>query len=122
MAYRACPEFAVGHGTGVQVKTAGDDPMRAVQIATTAVPSHEIPFTGVPEPGTDRDLPWLDDVVLDMQWRRMTCQTSLRNVDQGIRLLLAREGDGVSIVDEPPFEAAPIVPNGDSGTGGAGAR
>ena len=42
----------------------------------------------------------------------MTCQTSLRNVDQGIRLLLAREGDGISIVDEPPFAPAP-VPAGD---------
>jgi hypothetical protein len=66
MGYRASPEFAVGHGTGVHVTPADDDPMRAVEIATSAVPSYEIPFTGVPEPGTDRDLPWLDDLVLDM--------------------------------------------------------
>ncbi len=67
MAYRACPEFAVGHGTGVHVTTAEGDPMRAVEIATAAVPSYEIPFTGVPEPGSDRDLPWLDELVLDMR-------------------------------------------------------
>ena len=67
MAYRECPEFAVGHGTGVHVTAADDDPMRAVEIAAAAVPSHEIPFTGVPESGTDQDLPWLDDVVLDMR-------------------------------------------------------
>jgi hypothetical protein len=48
----------------------------------------------------------------------MTCQTSLRNFDQGIRLLLAREGDGVSIVDEPPFAPAPApVPAGDQPAG-----
>ena len=34
----------------------------------------------------------------------MTCQTSLRNVDQGIRLLLAREDGGTAIMDEPPYE------------------
>ena len=45
MAYRACPEFAVGHGTGVHVTPADGDPMRAVEIATAAVPSYEIPFT-----------------------------------------------------------------------------
>ena len=45
MAYRACPEFAVGHGTGVHVTPADGDPMRAMEIATAAVPSYEIPFT-----------------------------------------------------------------------------
>jgi hypothetical protein len=67
MAYRACPEFAVGHGTGVHVKPADGDPMRAIEVATAAVPSYEIPFTGVPEPGTDDDLPWLDGLQLDMR-------------------------------------------------------
>jgi hypothetical protein len=66
MAYRASPEFSVGHGTGVHVTPADGDPMRAVEVATAAVPSYEIPFTGVPEPGTDKDLPWLDDLLLDM--------------------------------------------------------
>ena len=67
MAYRACPEFAVGHGTGVHVTPADGDPMRAVEIATAAVPSYEIPFTDAPRPGSDADLPWLDDLVLDMK-------------------------------------------------------
>ena len=67
MAYRACPEFAVGHGTGVHVTPTDGDPMRAVEIATAAVPSYEIPFTDAPRPGSDADLPWLDDLVLDMK-------------------------------------------------------
>ena len=46
---------------------ADGDPMRAVEIITAAVPSYEIPFTDVPSPGTDHDLPWLDDLVLDMK-------------------------------------------------------
>ena len=36
-------------------------------------------------------------------WRRMTCQTSLRNVDQGIRLLLDREDGNLTSVGDPPF-------------------
>jgi hypothetical protein len=36
-------------------------------------------------------------------WRRMTCQTSLRNVDQGIRLLLDREDGSLASVGDPPF-------------------
>jgi hypothetical protein len=67
MAYRGCPEFAVGHGTGVHATAADGNPMRAVEIATAAVPSYEIPFTDAPQPGTDADLPWLDDLVLDMR-------------------------------------------------------
>ena len=67
MAYRACPEFAVGHGTGVHATCADDDPMRAVEICTAAVPSYEIPFTDAPRPGSDPDLPWLEDLVLDMK-------------------------------------------------------
>jgi hypothetical protein len=51
-------------------------------------------------------------------WRPMTCQTSLRNVDQGIRLLLAREDGGTAIVDEPPYEPNVIS----AGTDGADAQ
>ena len=39
-------------------------------------------------------------------WHRMTCQTSLRNVDQGIRLLLDREDGTADAAPEPPFEPA----------------
>lgn len=67
MAYRWCPEFATGHGVGVHVTPTADDPMRAVEIRTSAVPSYEVPFTGVPDPRTDPDLPlvtayraWID--------------------------------------------------------------
>ena len=67
MAYRMSPEFAVGHGTGVHVDRGEDDPMRAVEIATTAVPSYEVPFTSAPEPDSDPDLPWLADLVPDMK-------------------------------------------------------
>jgi hypothetical protein len=67
MAYRGCPEFAIGHGTGVHATAADGDPMRAVEIAMAAVPTYEIPFTDAPRPGSDPDLPWLDDLVLDMR-------------------------------------------------------
>jgi hypothetical protein len=67
MAYRACPEFAVGHGAGVYVTPADGDPMRATEVRTATVPSHEIPFTDVPAPNTDPDLPALADLVLDMR-------------------------------------------------------
>ena len=56
-------------------------------------------------------------------WRRMTCQTSLRNVDQGIRLLLDREdGSGAATGEPPPFEAATAPANGDQPTSGDGAH
>jgi hypothetical protein len=38
------------------------------------------------------------------RWRQMTCQTSLRNVDQGIRLLLDREDGATRMTDEPLYE------------------
>src|SRR5262249_37338750 len=53
MAYRFCPEFAVGHGTAVQAVPADDDPLRAHVVSTRTVPDHEVPFTDVPT--TDRD-------------------------------------------------------------------
>jgi hypothetical protein len=40
-------------------------------------------------------------------WRQMTCATSLRDVEPGIRLLLPPEGDGTAIVSEPPFQPGP---------------
>jgi hypothetical protein len=67
MAYRGCPEFAVGHGVGVHATPADGDPMRAVEITTATAPSQEIPFTDVPEPDKDPDLTGLDGVVLDMK-------------------------------------------------------
>lgn len=43
------------------------------------------------------------------RWRQMTCQTSLRNVDQGIRLLLDKEDGASRPADEPPFEELPAM-------------
>jgi hypothetical protein len=43
-------------------------------------------------------------------WRRMTCPTSLRDVEPGIRLLLFPEGDSTEVVAEPPFEPV-VVPD-----------
>ena len=40
-------------------------------------------------------------------WRRMTCPTSLRDVEPGIRLLLLPEGDGPDTASEPPFHPSP---------------
>ncbi|WP_406731773.1 DISARM system helicase DrmA [Streptomyces sp. NBC_01794] len=69
MGYRFLPEFAVGHGTGVQAKASPDDPMRAVVITTAAAPTYEIPHTDVPDPlgRHDKDLVELRGLVLDMQ-------------------------------------------------------
>ncbi|MFC5752592.1 DISARM system helicase DrmA [Actinomadura rugatobispora] len=67
MAYRFHPEFAVGHGTGVHVTQSPDDPMRAVEITTAAVPEYEIPYTDVPKAEDDPDLPELADLELDMK-------------------------------------------------------
>ncbi len=103
MAYRACPEFAVGHGTGVHVTPTDGDPMRAVEIATSAVPSYEIPFTGVPEPGTDDDLPWLADLVLDM--RRLAelelpeLAAALTPLAAGYRIWIAKQRERVASPD-----------------------
>jgi hypothetical protein len=67
MAYRLSPEFAVGHGTAVRAEPDPDDPMRAHRVVTVTAPDHEVPFTDVPDPRRDADLPELADVVLDMK-------------------------------------------------------
>jgi hypothetical protein len=67
MAYRFHPEFAVGHGTAVHVTVSDTDPRLAHTVATSTVPDHEVPFTDVPNPEDDPDLPELANVVLDMK-------------------------------------------------------
>ena len=67
MAYRFHPEFAVGHGTAISVKPSTADPRRAHIVHTSTVPDYEVPFTDVPNPADDPDLPDLADVVLDMK-------------------------------------------------------
>lgn len=66
MAYRFCPEFAVGHGAAVETYQS-DDPMRAQTVRTRTVPDHEAPFTDVPHADRDQDLPELAEVELDMR-------------------------------------------------------
>jgi hypothetical protein len=41
-------------------------------------------------------------------WRRMTCPTSLRDVEPGIRLLLLPEGDPLDVTEEPSYEPAGV--------------
>ncbi|WP_194821979.1 DISARM system helicase DrmA [Micromonospora sp. S-DT3-3-22] len=67
MAYRFHPEFAVGHGTGVDAEPSPTDPLRALTVRTATVPTHEMPFTDVPSSERDDDLPELADVELDMR-------------------------------------------------------
>ncbi|WFE64145.1 DISARM system helicase DrmA [Micromonospora sp. WMMD714] len=67
MAYRFHPEFAVGHGTGVDAEPSPTDPLRAFTVRTATVPTHEMPFTDVPSSERDDDLPELADVELDMR-------------------------------------------------------
>lgn len=43
-------------------------------------------------------------------WRRMTCPTSLRDVEPGIRLLLLPEGDPLDVTEEPSYEKV-LVPD-----------
>ncbi len=51
----------------------------------------------------------------------MTCATSLRNVEPGIRLLPAPEGEAAAIVDEPPFQP-PVASNDADASGGTGTQ
>lgn len=42
MLYRSHPEFAIGHGVGVQVELVPDHPERAYQVSTRIIPKHEV--------------------------------------------------------------------------------
>ncbi|MEV6866427.1 DISARM system helicase DrmA [Streptosporangium subroseum] len=113
MAYRFRPEFAVGHGAGVTARQAPDDPMRAVRVDTQAVPTYEIPFTGVPEPKGDPDLPELADLVLDMEVLRGLPVAALRRglspLVTGYRAWIARQEERLSDPGErlAPYKGAP---------------
>ncbi|MDG4807227.1 DISARM system helicase DrmA [Micromonospora sp. WMMD1120] len=98
MAYRFHPEFAVGHGTAVRVKPSPADPRRADIVHTSTVPDYEVPFTDVPNPADDPDLPDLADVVLDMKRLAELAEdgpaealsTALRPLVDGYRAWIAR--------------------------------
>jgi hypothetical protein len=51
------------------------------------------------------------------RWRRMTCPTSLRDVEPAIRLLLMPDGDALDVTDEPGFE--PVITPDDAHPGQA---
>ena len=104
MAYRFCPEFAVGHGTAIHTDQT-DDPTRAHTIRTRTVPDHEVPFTDVPSPERDRDLPELADVVLDMKKLAALCDgpvqaliAALQPLVDGYRAWIDRNEAGI---DDP---------------------
>lgn len=94
MAHRFHPEFAVGHGAGVHVTRSAADPMRAVEVGTVAVPSYEVPFTGVPDPETDDDLPELSDVILDMERLAALAETAPDELIAGLTPLVPATGIG----------------------------
>jgi len=63
MLYRNEVEFATGHGTAVHATVDPEDVTRARRIATTAIPTYEVPQTRAPTPS---DLPAMADAVFDM--------------------------------------------------------
>lgn len=54
--YRRRVEFAVGHGVSAHAEPSQDDPARATEVRTIAIPEHEVPVTEPPgsDPG-DRE-------------------------------------------------------------------
>ncbi|WP_326637561.1 DISARM system helicase DrmA [Streptosporangium sp. NBC_01755] len=56
-------------------------------------------------PGTPGDAAGLLRRPEDGSWLPMTCPTSLRDVEPGVRLLLLPEDDNLAITQEPPFVA-----------------
>ncbi|WP_103935922.1 DISARM system helicase DrmA [Thermomonospora echinospora] len=107
MAYRFHPEFATGLGVAVHVEPSAGDRMRAVEIATAAVPVHEIPATDVPGADTDPDLPELADLVLDMkrlaEMNAEELQAALSPLVDGYRAWLSRM---TASLDDPDVRLA----------------
>lgn len=64
MLYRWQVEFAVGHSVGVHATLADADPQRAVRLATSVIPSYEVPKS---TPPLAADNPELANVTLDMK-------------------------------------------------------
>jgi hypothetical protein len=64
MLYRQHASYATGHGIGVHVERADNDPTHAIRISTSVVPHYEVPRTEAP---TESEIPELSDCVLDMK-------------------------------------------------------
>ncbi|HWE91876.1 MAG TPA: DISARM system helicase DrmA [Pseudonocardiaceae bacterium] len=60
MTHRNHPEFAVGSGTAVRAEDIDLTLRRARLISTSSVPQYEVPFTDVPSPKLDDDVPELE--------------------------------------------------------------
>ncbi|GHO65079.1 helicase [Ktedonobacter sp. SOSP1-52] len=63
MLYRHHVSFAVGHGVSVHAETLDGDPTCAIRLATTFIPSYDIPQT---EPPSTNEIPTLSGLELDM--------------------------------------------------------
>ena len=66
-------------------------------------------------PGTADDVAPLLRRPDGTRWRRMTCPTSLRDVEPAIRLLLLPEGDTLDVTGEPAFEPVVVPDDGPAG-------
>jgi len=64
MIYRNEVEFAVGHGVAVHAQTAIDNPQRATHLATSIIPTYEVPQSEAPNA---QEIPALAELVLDMK-------------------------------------------------------
>ena len=64
MLYRNDADFAVGHGTAVEVERDSNDPLRAALLRTVTVPCYEVPRIEAPNPA---EFPGLADAELRME-------------------------------------------------------
>jgi hypothetical protein len=74
MIYRNEVEFAIGHGTAVQAKTAEGNPQRAIKLSTAVIPTYEVPKS---EPPTVEEIPALANLILDMKELAETAPSEL---------------------------------------------
>ncbi|GAA1106422.1 DISARM system helicase DrmA [Nocardiopsis metallicus] len=101
MTHRFHAQFAVGHSVAVDVRTAADDPMRAVRVTTNAAPGYELRHTDVPSADKDEDLPELADLVVDMKLlgeegeRAVDVRTALEPLVDGYRSWIKRQRERI---------------------------
>jgi hypothetical protein len=99
MLYRRHVSFAIGHGIGVHAEILPGDSTRASRLATSVVPSYDVPRTEAPSMD---ELPGLDGLVLDM---KELAETSPRELPAKLgALVTAYEGwiaDQEARIDDP---------------------
>jgi hypothetical protein len=79
MQYRNQVEFAVGHGVGVHAELASDTFTRAICLTTRVIPDYEVPAT---KPPTEKEIPALKGLVLDMKQLAEASDTELQSMLQ----------------------------------------